>query len=94
MGHAPPAQPTNKLALLKDGAALEGIEVAGGRNTENRALYFDNLAFYQEGLPPLKFEPRPARPFDPFPGRNAGPEHRARATSLSHAATKRSCPTI
>jgi hypothetical protein len=66
-----------QLALLKDGASVEGIEVADGRNTEDRTLHFDNLAVYQEALPPLKFAKRPLRPFDPCPdetrGVNVGP---------------------
>jgi len=67
-----------QLAFLKDGAAFEGIEVSGGSNAENRSLFFDNLAIYQEPLPPLEFAKRAARPFDPCPdgtpGVNAGPE--------------------
>ena len=67
-----------QLALLKDGASLEGIEVSGGTNTEDRSLFFDNLAIYEEPLPPLEFAKRGARPFDPCPdgtpGVNIGPE--------------------
>ena len=67
-----------QLALLKEGASLEAIEVSDGRNVDDRKLYFDNLAIYQEALPPLKFEKRPARPFDPCPdgtpGVHVGPE--------------------
>ena len=74
-----------QLALLKEGASLEAIEVSDGRNVEDRKLYFDNLAIYQEALPPLKFENRRARPFDPCPGRNTRRERRARAIALSHA---------
>ncbi len=61
-----------QAALLREGASVEAIEVSGGRNTENRTLYFDNLAVYQEPLKPLKFEPRPARPFDPCPDGTPG----------------------
>ena len=57
---------------LKNGAALVGIEIAGGRNTEDRQLYLDNLSFYQESLAPLKFEPRPERGIAMFPGQTAG----------------------
>lgn len=67
-----------QLSVLKDGASLEGIEVSDGRNAEDRKLHFDNLAFYQEQLPPLEFAKRPIRPFDPCPdgtpGVNVGPE--------------------
>ncbi len=58
--------------LLKEGASVEAIEISGGRNTDNRTIYFDNLALYQEVLAPLKFEPRPARPFDPCPDGTPG----------------------
>ena len=67
-----------QLALLGDAASVEGIEVAGGRNVDDRTIYFDNLAVYRESLPPLKFDNRPARPFDPCPdgtpGVNVGPQ--------------------
>jgi hypothetical protein len=59
-------------APLREGASVEAIEVSGGRNPEDRRIYFDNLAVYQEPLAPLKFEPRPARPFDPCPDGTPG----------------------
>ena len=59
-------------ALLEGGAFLEGIEVSGGENTDDRVLYFDNLAVYREPLSRLEFEPRPKRGVDPFPGQTAG----------------------
>jgi hypothetical protein len=65
-------------ALLEPNATFEAIEVSGGLNTENRSLFFDNLAIYQEQLSPLTFDKHPARPFDPCPdgtpGVNVGPE--------------------
>ncbi|NLX98531.1 MAG: hypothetical protein GXY83_20420 [Rhodopirellula sp.] len=61
-----------QAGLLKNGAILEGIEISGGRNPENRTLYFDNLSAYQEQLPPLVFDPRPKRNLTPFPGQTAG----------------------
>ncbi len=61
-----------QTALLKDGAVLEGIEISGGRNTDDRTLYFDNLSVYQEQLPPLQFKPRPERNLTLFPGQTAG----------------------
>lgn len=68
---------SEQLTLLKQGASIEAIEVRDGRNTENRTLCFDNLAIYEEPLPPLEFEKRPTRPFDPcadgMPGVNVGP---------------------
>ncbi len=59
-------------ALMEEGGVLEGIEIAGGRNTEDRVLYFDNLAWYQEPLTPLVFEPRPERNLTPLAGQNLG----------------------
>jgi hypothetical protein len=61
-----------QLELLRDGAALEAIEVAGGRNEEDRVLHFDNLAIYQEKLPPLEFAPRPKRGIDLPKGQTTG----------------------
>ncbi len=61
-----------QIALLKDGAVLEAIEVRDGRNEDDRTLWFDNLAFYRETLPPLTFEPRPKRGIEPFAGQSAG----------------------
>ncbi|NUQ65530.1 MAG: immunoglobulin domain-containing protein, partial [Pirellulales bacterium] len=61
-----------QAALLKEGALLEAIEVSGGRNTEDRTLYFDNLSVYEEALAPLKFQPRPQRNLTLFPGQSPG----------------------
>jgi len=62
---------------LGDGATFEGIRVRGGRNTEDRVLFFDNLAFYKEALPPLSFAPRRKRnltlPEGQTVGTNTGP---------------------
>lgn len=66
-----------QVAQLSDGATFEGIRVTNGRNTEDRVLFFDNLAFYKEALPPLTFEPRPRRnltlPEGQTTGTNTGP---------------------
>ncbi|MBI4586198.1 MAG: hypothetical protein HY717_19480 [Planctomycetes bacterium] len=51
---------------------FSGIEVRGGANPENRELYFEDLAFFKESLEPLRFEPRPRRGIDPFPGQSPG----------------------
>ena len=48
------------------------IEVAGGRNKDDRVLYFDNLAVYKEQLRPLRFQPRPKRGIDLPPGQTVG----------------------
>jgi len=63
---------SEQLALVRDGAVLEGLQVAGGRNTQDRELFFDNLSCYQEQLPPLKFETRPERGIAMFPGQSTG----------------------
>lgn len=67
----------DQLAALEGGAKLEAIEVVGGRNEEDRVLHFDNLAMYQEQLPPLEFQPRPKRgielPEGQTTGTNTGP---------------------
>jgi len=59
-------------AALKEGAAFSGIEIARGANKEDRFLYFDNLSFFQEELPPLEFVLRPKRGVDPLPGQPQG----------------------
>lgn len=61
-----------QLAALGDRVVFEGISVTGGRNKAERTLYFDNLSFYREQLPPLTFAPRPARGVEPFPGQSPG----------------------
>lgn len=57
---------------LAQGGTFRGLEIRGGRNRDDRFLFFDNLAVYKEELNPLDFEPRPARGVDPFPGQSPG----------------------
>jgi len=57
---------------LNNGGFVEGIEIAGGTNSENRALYFDNLTPYLEPLPELSFQPRPRRPIALPEGQTVG----------------------
>ncbi|MDW8079989.1 MAG: hypothetical protein RMJ16_14005 [Thermoguttaceae bacterium] len=57
---------------LDNGGVVEGIEVAGGTNPEDRVIYFDNLALYREELPPLEFAPRPRRPITLPEGQTVG----------------------
>ena len=52
---------SQQLAQLGNQPRFVGLEVRDGRNKEDRAIYFDNLAVYTEPLAPLKFEPRPRR---------------------------------
>ncbi|HID08318.1 MAG TPA: hypothetical protein EYP10_14350, partial [Armatimonadetes bacterium] len=61
-----------QLEILKGGARFEAIEITNGTNADDRILYFDNLSVYKEQLPPLKFQPRPKRGIDPFPGQSPG----------------------
>ena len=61
-----------RLASLGSDVVFEGIRISGGRNEDQRLLYFDNLAIYQEQLPRLEFAPRPARGVAPFAGQSAG----------------------
>ncbi len=62
-----------QIERVKAGARFVGLSVAGGRNTEERTLYFDNLAVFREALPPLSFAPRPARGVPLLPGQASGP---------------------
>ena len=61
-----------QAGVIGDGTTWEGLEITNGRNQEDRTLYFDNLSFYREPLPPLTFDPRPRRGVDPFPGQSVG----------------------
>jgi hypothetical protein len=60
------------IERVKGGAKLAGITVSGGRNKDDRVLYFDNLAVFTEEFRPLTFKPRPARGIDMFPGETVG----------------------
>ncbi len=61
-----------QLASVRAGASLLDIEITGGRNTEDRVLYLDNLAVFTELFKPLAFEPRPKRGIAPPPGHITG----------------------
>ena len=61
-----------QIAMVKDGARFVGLEIGNGRNREDRALFFDNLAVFTEQFAPLTFEPRPARGIAMFPGQSGG----------------------
>ena len=58
--------------VAKGGATFRGLRVANGRNTEDRVIYFDNLAVFQEEFAPLSFQPRARRGVEIFPGRERG----------------------
>ncbi|MBI5393844.1 MAG: hypothetical protein HZA91_00955 [Verrucomicrobia bacterium] len=61
-----------QLDVLKGGATFEGIQIANGRNKDDRTLYLDNLAIYKEELKTLTFEPRRRRGIEMFPGQGSG----------------------
>lgn len=60
------------IQAFQQGGAFSGIRITGAGNKEDRTLYFDNLAVYQEVLRPLQFEPRPQRGIELFPGQTTG----------------------
>ncbi|MBN2473800.1 MAG: hypothetical protein JXB62_04290 [Pirellulales bacterium] len=61
-----------QIAMVKDGASFVGLDIANGRNKEDRVLFFDNLAVFTEQFPPLTFEARPNRGIAMFPGQGSG----------------------
>jgi hypothetical protein len=61
-----------QIAQVKAGAMFKALLVTSIRNTADRVLWFDNLAFFAEQFPPLKFEPRPERKVTLFPGQSPG----------------------
>jgi len=63
---------SDRIKQLAHGARFKGLLITGGKNTEDRILYFDNLSFFKEEFPPLHFETRPKRGVEPFPGQSAG----------------------
>ena len=62
----------DQISRVRQGAKFDGIQVSGGRQKDDRVLYFDNLAVFTESFPPLQFEPRPARGIPMFPGETVG----------------------
>jgi len=66
-----------QLVSLGNDPCFVALEISGGTNTEPRKLFFDNLSFFKEELPPLSFEPRPLRniklPEGQTTGTNTGP---------------------
>ncbi|MBM3476106.1 MAG: hypothetical protein FJX75_22785 [Armatimonadetes bacterium] len=60
------------IERVEGGAKLAGITVTGGRNKDDRVLYFDNLAVFTEQFPPLTLSERPQRGIDMFPGQTVG----------------------
>ena len=66
-----------QIDRVANGGRLLAVEITGGHNTENRALYFNSLAVFTEAFVPLTFAPRPQRGECVFPscgvGVNTGP---------------------
>jgi len=60
------------IERVKGGAQLTGITVSGGRNKDDRVLYFDGFAVFTEEFPPLKLSERPQRGIGMFPGQTVG----------------------
>jgi hypothetical protein len=60
------------IERVKGGAKLAAISVSGGRNKDDRVLYFDNLAVFSEEFKPLTLSERPQRGIDMFPGQTVG----------------------
>ena len=61
-----------QIDRLKTGAKFKGLLITGGKNTEDRVLYFDNVAVFVEQFAPLSFESRPERGIRMFPGQSSG----------------------
>ena len=62
----------DQISRVNKGASFAGLQIDGGSNEEDRVIYFDSLAVFVEGFPPLEFEPRPRRGIPMFPGQTAG----------------------
>ena len=56
--------------IAKGGVTFRGFRITGGRNKEDRVLYFDNLAVFKEEFATLAFKPRAKRGVEVFPGRD------------------------
>ena len=74
-----------QIESVRDGASFLGVGITGGRNTEDRVLYLDNLAVFTEVFKPLTFEPRPKRRNDPAPRLHHRHEHGPGSAPFPHA---------
>ena len=61
-----------QIQNVSGGANFIGFLIENGTNTEDRVIYFDNLAVFTEEFPTLEFEPRPERGIQMFPGQTTG----------------------
>ena len=63
---------TQVADLNQPGTVFAGLRIEGGRNLEDRTLYFDSVCVFQEEFAPLEFSKRPKRNVALFPGQDAG----------------------
>ncbi|HOE11051.1 MAG TPA: hypothetical protein PLQ35_08575 [bacterium] len=60
------------VAKLGDKGVFTGLKIVGGSNSEDRAIFLEDLTVFKEDLKPLQFDPRPKRGIEPFPGQSVG----------------------
>lgn len=61
-----------QIELVAGGAAFAGFAITNGTNTDDRVIYMDGFAVFEEEFPPLTFEPRPERGIPMLPGQTVG----------------------
>jgi len=62
-----------QIALVKNAKMVFcGFRITGGKNKEDRTLFFDSLSLFKESFPPLTFQPRAKRGVRVFAGRDQG----------------------
>ncbi len=62
-----------QIALVQKGKVYFcGFRITGGKNEEERVLFFDSLALFQESFQPLSFPPRSKRGVQVFPAQDQG----------------------
>ena len=64
--------PEQQKTLNRKGCFFSGIKVTGGTNSEDRSIWFDNIALFKEEFKPLEFSKRPQRGITMFPGQDSG----------------------
>lgn len=60
------------ISRVAKGSEFRYFSITGGRNTEDRTIYFNSLAVFTETFNPLKIPPRPQRAFALFPEIQSG----------------------
>ncbi len=61
-----------QIERVRAGALFKRLDVEHGYNEDDRVIYLDSLVVFEEEFPPLKFDPRPRRGIEMFPGQGAG----------------------